>query len=150
MDIKIYELMFNLGKLIRLKRKFMDDKFIKYGLCRTQWQLLIWLMILGDNIVQKDLLINMDIDASQLTRTLDSLENMKYISRINSPVDRRSFLISFTQYAKDNILADLINYHEQSIVISEQNIKPVDVEHVNTTIQKMINNFEQYNSSKDI
>jgi MarR family transcriptional regulator for hemolysin len=138
-------LVFNITKLVRLKRKFLDERFSKYGLCRTQWQLLIWLYILGDNITQKLLLVNMDIDAGQLTRTLDGLESMQYIERKNSPKDRRSYLISMTKYAKQNILKDLINFHQQSITISQYGLKENEFELLNKILQQMILNFEQYN-----
>lgn len=139
-----YDLMFNIIKLVRLKRKFLDEKFSKYGLCRTQWQLLIWLYLLGDNITQKILSTNIDIDASQLTRTLDSLENMNYILRNNSLDDRRIHLISMTDYAKNTILKDLIDFHNQSVDISKYGLKENEFELVNQIIKKMIINFEQF------
>lgn len=138
-----YDLMLNITKLVRLKRKFLDEKFSKYGLCRTHWQLLIWLYMLGDNITPKMLLINMELDPGQLTRILDSLESMKYIERKNSIKDRRSYLISMTNYAKDTILNDLINFHQQSIDISKYQIQDSEFELVNKVMQQMILNFER-------
>jgi len=58
---------FQLAKILKLKRRFIDIEMKELGLSRTGWQVLFWLTILAP-CSQKELLKNLDIDAGHLAR----------------------------------------------------------------------------------
>jgi DNA-binding MarR family transcriptional regulator len=91
---------FKLVKIIHLKRLYVDSQLSKLALTRTQWQIMIILDILEEPISQQDILKNIDIDAAQLTRTLNQLENNNYIARYREQQNRRSAFIKITVKGK--------------------------------------------------
>lgn len=96
---------FKIAHLTRLKRQLMDLYLSEFGLSRTQWQVLIWLQILGNPSYQQDILKNIDIDAAHLTRVLEQLEDNKYITRTRVENNRRLLAINTTPKGKKIIAA---------------------------------------------
>jgi DNA-binding MarR family transcriptional regulator len=91
---------FKIASLTRLKRQLMDLYLSEFGLSRTQWQVLIWLQILGNPSYQQDILKNIDIDAAHLTRVLEQLEDAQYITRTRVESNRRLLAINTTTKGK--------------------------------------------------
>ncbi len=99
---------FQLARVLKLKRKFIDGEMKKIGLSRTQWQTLLWMKILGP-CSQKELLQNLDIDAGHLTRVLDEFEKNKYITRTAVADDRRALFIQMTKRCEQKLIPHLEN-----------------------------------------
>ena len=89
---------YQLNKILRLKRRFIDHEMQQLNLSRTQWLTLVWIQLLGPSCPQKDLLVHLEIDAGHLTRVLAELEDRKYISRTIINENRRCLLIEVTPY----------------------------------------------------
>src|SRR5690606_25340991 len=92
-----------LARLVKLKRRFIDNELKKLRLCRTEWQVLLWVGAICP-CPQQELLKNLDIDAAHLTRLLIKLEKDKYICREFIDGNRRAFLIRLTDYSKKHII----------------------------------------------
>jgi DNA-binding MarR family transcriptional regulator len=107
---------FQLAKILKLKRRFIDIEMKELGLSRTGWQVLFWLTILAP-CSQKELLKNLDIDAGHLARVLEEFEQKKYIVRSQIEGDRRSLLIQITQYSQQNLIP-----HMQATINKENTI----------------------------
>jgi len=94
---------FQLAKILKLKRRYIDKEMKALELCRTQWQTLISLNIL-EPCSQKDLLKYLDIDAAHLARVLETLEKNNYILREPIKDNRRSLLVKMTPHAKKHFV----------------------------------------------
>lgn len=86
---------FQLIKILKLKRHFIDHEMKKLELSRTEWRVLLWMKILG-HCSQKELLKNLEIDAAHLARLLERFEKNKVIVRKQVETDRRSLFVELT------------------------------------------------------
>ena len=94
---------FAIAKICKLKRQLVDAEMKKFDICRSKWQTLVWLHILGP-CSQQDLLKRLEIDAAHLARVLEAFEREKWIVRTRSPDDRRALLIEITPLCQRNIM----------------------------------------------
>lgn len=93
---------YQLARVLKFKRHFLDLELKKVGLSRTQWQVLFGVIILQCRS-QQELLKNLDIDPAYLARTLEKLEELQYIVRRPLKDDRRCLLIEMTEYGKEQV-----------------------------------------------
>lgn len=91
---------FKFLQIVNLKRQVMERRIKELGLSRTQWQLLVWVNILGVPCTQKDLLRSMEIDQGHLARTLEQLEKSQLVTREAVAGDRRSLAVNLSQKGK--------------------------------------------------
>jgi DNA-binding MarR family transcriptional regulator len=94
---------FQMLKILKLTRQFIDIEMKELKLSRIGWQVLFWMNILG-KCSQKELLYNLDIDAGYLARVLEEFENKGYIVRTPVKCNRRSLLIQMTEYGQDYLM----------------------------------------------
>ena len=97
---------FKLAQIVKMKRHLIDLTMEQFSLCRSQWQTLFWLHKLGQ-CSQKELLNKMDIDKGHLARILNEFEQKKYITRIAKVNDRRSLVITITEYTQKTLFPHL-------------------------------------------
>jgi DNA-binding MarR family transcriptional regulator len=113
---------FQLIKILKLKRRFVDIEMNELGLSRTAWRVLFWMNILGA-CSQKELLKNLEIDAGHLSRVLEGFEKKGYIVRTPIQGNRRSLFIQMTEYGKLFLMPHMqlaIN-KEDAILLNEIN-----------------------------
>ena len=94
---------FSMAKICRLKRRLIDVDMKKLDICRSKWQTLVWMHLLGP-CSQQDLLKHLEIDAAHLARVLEAFEREQWIVRTRSPNDRRALLIEITPLCQHNIM----------------------------------------------
>ena len=94
---------FQLLKILKLTRKFIDIEMKELKISRIEWQVLFWMSILG-SCSQKELLKNLEIDAGYLARVLEGFEEKGYITRTPIQGNRRSSFIQMTEYYKQSLM----------------------------------------------
>lgn len=94
---------FQMLKILKLTRQFIDIEMRELKLSRVGWQVLFWMNILG-RCSQKELLYNLEVDAGYLARTLEEFENKGYIVRTPIKGNRRSLLIEMTEYGQNYLM----------------------------------------------
>lgn len=114
--VKQHTIGFCIAKICKLKRHLVDIEMKKLGICRSKWQTLIWLHILGP-CSQQDLLKRLEIDAAHLARVLDAFEREQWIVRTRSHHDRRALFIEITLLCQHNIMPKI-----ESILKKENNL----------------------------
>lgn len=107
---------FQLLKILKLTRKFIDTEMKELKISRIGWQVLFWMSILGP-CSQKELLQNLDIDAGYLARVLEGFEKNGYIIRTPIQGNRRSLFIQMTEYGTQFLMP-----HIQAIIDKESAI----------------------------
>src|SRR5690606_16485289 len=80
---------FLISDVARLQRTIMDRRADNYGLTRSQWWLLSFL-IYFDGAPQQELADAMDISKGGLTKLLERLEKKNMITRVTHEQDQRS------------------------------------------------------------
>ena len=93
---KIRDIMF---RTEMLRKRRLQPVWAEKGLIAGQPRVLTQLLI-KDHITQKELSDASCIDPATLSRALDRLEDMGYITRNENPGCRRSFLIALTDEGK--------------------------------------------------
>lgn len=132
---------FQLAKILKLKRHFVDLEMKKLDLSRTQWQVLLWMKILGP-CSQKELLKNLDIDAAHLARVLEELEKIKYISRTPVAGDRRSLFIQMTDFSKRKVIPHIEMALEKEDIVLLDGLTTRDKELLKKLLNKLEENIE--------
>jgi len=94
---------FQMLKILKLTRQFIDIEMKELKLSRVGWQVIFWMNILGQ-CSQKELLYNLEIDAGYLARILEEFENKGYIVRSPIKGNRRSLLIEMTEYCQNYLM----------------------------------------------
>lgn len=86
---------FVLHDVARLMRKRFEQRARRFGLTRSQWQVLSKLSI-NEGIHQKGLADLLDIESITLVRLLDKMEERRLVERRSHPTDRRMTLLFLT------------------------------------------------------
>ncbi len=107
---------YKLVKVLTLHRNLLDVEMKKFGLCRTEWRIFLFLRIINP-CSQQELLKLMDIDAAHLTRTLDSLVTKGYVQRSHAESNRRSIFIETTEHYKNSLMP-----HIETLIKKEENV----------------------------
>lgn len=97
---------FQLAKIAKLKRRLIDVEMKEIDFSRTQWQVLLWLKILGP-CLQKELLKNLEIDAAHVARILEEFEKKQYIIRTQVAGNRRALFIKMTKFSEEKLVPHL-------------------------------------------
>ena len=147
---------FQLAKIVKLKRHFIDIEMKQLGLSRTGWQVLFWLKILG-SCSQKELLKNLDIDAAHLARILEDFETKGYIERSPIKDNRRCLFIEVTQYSKQHLMPQIqATIEKESAILldgisnSERQLFIKLLNQVETNIESLLGDERSPDIMKDI
>lgn len=132
---------FQIAKILKLKRRFIDTQMKPFGLSRTEWQVMFCLSHLG-TCSQKDLLRTLDIDGGHLARTLEQLEEKKYIKRVPLKNDRRCLSIEVTEYCQKNLMSHIKSIHEKEEQTLLNGISVEDKPYLMQMLHKLENNLE--------
>jgi MarR family transcriptional regulator, transcriptional regulator for hemolysin len=91
---------FYIGYLARSAHKYFDHEFFKHGLNRGTIYILKQLYI-KEGIKQNELCGNLHLDKAAVTRTLEKLESIGFVTRRAHPKDKRAKAIFLTPKARD-------------------------------------------------
>jgi DNA-binding MarR family transcriptional regulator len=131
---------FQLAHILKLKRRFIDLEMKKLSLSRTQWQVLLWMKILGP-CSQKELLKNLDIDAAHLARVLEEFEKNNYVIRMPMPDDRRALSIQLTTFSKEKVMPHLEATLAKENAILLKGLSINDKKNLGKLLEKLTNNM---------
>lgn len=132
---------FQLAKILKLKRRFIDIEMKELGLSRTGWQVLFWLKILG-SCSQKELLKNLDIDAAHLARILEDFETKEYITRSPIKGNRRCLFIDVTPYSKQYLMPQIQATIEKESAILLDGVSDANRKLLITLLKQIETNIE--------
>ena len=128
-------------KVVKLKRQFVDVEMKKYGLSRTQWQVMLWLSMLGA-CSQKELLNNVEIDAAHLTRVLDGLEKKQLIIRSAIEGDKRTSFIAMTALSQQQLMPHIEKVLNEKNYLSFKGLSGSEKDVLLDLLQRLAGNME--------
>lgn len=136
-----------IAKILRLKRRFIDDKVKPLGLTRTQWQTLFWMNELGP-CTQKDLLQQLDIDKGHLARVLEDFEKNHIITRSPTEADRRILSVKLTAKGYKRYIPPLQKILEEENIILTTGFSHKEENLLRELLDKMQKNLEKFNNDE--
>lgn len=103
-------LSFRFDEIVRLLSRRIDAALADYGLSRTQWRLLAY-VLRQEGITQSELARVLELERASVGNTVDIMERKGLVTRIANPVDRRVWRIAATTRAHDLLpgLRDIID-----------------------------------------
>lgn len=119
----------------------IDDILKKYGLARSQYQVLYYIAN-SKNINQKLILEKMKIEPATLSGLVDTLENKNYIKKSQTKEDKRSYELELTPEGKN--LVNKIKHPGK--VVERIMFKSIDSNHkkiFKSLVITMTNNLEK-------
>ncbi|WP_455682923.1 MarR family winged helix-turn-helix transcriptional regulator [Thomasclavelia sp.] len=106
-----------INRLATLNRHDSNQRLKEYNLTGNEGTIL---MILKRNseIYQEDIIKELQIDKSAVTRLLQNMENKNLIKRIQSPDDKRYYLITITKQGveKQKLVDNIFSKKDRDIV----------------------------------
>jgi len=85
--------------MIRSGRQIINQKLHPLNLSSAEGNILLHLLTQGQGIVQEQLVEQLDVSKPAVSRTLDSLEKKRYITRQRDLKDKRAYRIWLTEKA---------------------------------------------------
>ena len=124
---QVKKFIFKMIQVDRLHRNVLDKQVKKFGLYRSQHQLLRYLLEINQNPSQKEIANDLDISEAAITKTLKKLAEAKLIEKKSLQNDKRTNLISITSKGKEIMLDSKKNadYVDSKIMdnISDEDIQ---------------------------
>jgi len=93
-------LSFRFDEIVRLLSRRIDAALADYGLSRTQWRLLAY-VLRQEGITQSELARVLELERASVGNTVDIMERKGLVMRIANPDDRRVWRIAATTRAHD-------------------------------------------------
>jgi len=81
-------------------RKVLDREIQTFGIGHAEMRILMIVFALGDSLSQEHITSKLEVDRSNVGRSLKKLENLGYIQRARDINDKRSFLVELTEKGK--------------------------------------------------
>ena len=139
------EFAFLLEEVPRVLRKSFDESIAQFGLSRTQWRTLAYL-IKTEGMTQTELAVCLELERATIGLTIDHLEKLDFVERRAAEDDRRVWRIFLRPKAIDIIPelrkeADAV-YRKMFKGISSSNIAII-----RTALEKMVGNLRVLNPS---
>jgi MarR family transcriptional regulator for hemolysin len=93
-------LSFRFDEIVRLLSRRIDAALADYGLSRTQWRLLAY-VLRQEGITQSELARVLELERASVGNTVDIMERKGLVMRVANPDDRRVWRIAATDRAHD-------------------------------------------------
>ena len=140
MDSSLTSKLFTLEKLI--KKYISFNEVVGTPLNITQIRILRYLFYHeNENVIQKDLEKETQLNKASITGTLDSLEEKGLIIRVQAKDDKRKNYIQFTDKA-NSLKTEYNDLVKEINRIMANNISDQELEALSTTIDKIIENIK--------
>lgn len=128
----------------RIRKQIISPVFLDIGLTPGQGQARILNRLLDkEQVTQKELGDFCHLDAPTMSRNLDKLEKMGYITREINPECRRSFLIYLTKLGRTKA-QEIRTKFEQFDEILCKDISQEELEAFSKVLMKICDNLEEY------
>ena len=96
---EIRDIWLHAHNMIRSGRQIINQKLHPLNLSSAEGNILLHLLTQGQGIVQEQLVEQLDVSKPAVSRTLDSLEKKRYITRQRDLKDKRAYRIWLTEKA---------------------------------------------------
>lgn len=142
------DVFFTLHSITKKMRNLADTQLAKYGITNTEMRLLNVIYFYGvDGASQDEFIKRIEIDRSNVGRSLKKLENMGYIRREKSATDQRSFNVFLTERGA-NIKDDLMIIRDNIKKLFSLNIKVLDFRRFEKILKTVDTNLNLENYEK--
>ena len=135
------EFAFLLEEVPRVLRKAFDASIVQFGLSRTQWRTLAYL-IKTEGMTQTELAKCLELERATIGLTIDRLEKLEFVERRPAEKDRRVWRIFLRQKAID-IIPELREEASGVYQIMFKGISKADVATLRSTMEKMARNLKE-------
>ncbi|MGI6162604.1 MAG: MarR family winged helix-turn-helix transcriptional regulator [Bacillota bacterium] len=131
------------GRVVQIGRICVSNALKEIGLSSAEADVLMFLYMNGDGIRQDDIVAGVEVSKPAISRTIHSLESKGYVIRKQNTEDKRSYVVSLTDRAREaeglvkKQYRDLVN--AACLGIPEEKVKEV-IE----VFKDVVNNMEKY------
>ncbi|OAO04919.1 transcriptional regulator [Sphingomonadales bacterium EhC05] len=135
------EFAFLLEEVPRILRKVFDEAIARFGLSRTQWRTLAYL-IKAEGMTQTELANCLELERATVGLTIDHLEKLEFVERRHAAGDRRVWRIFLLPKAID-IIPQLRKEANAVYEIMFKGVSNADIGTMRSTMEKMTHNLKK-------
>ena len=139
------EFAFLLEEVPRVLRKAFDESIAQFGLSRTQWRALAYL-IKTEGMTQTELAHCLELERATIGLTIDHLEKLDFVERRAAEDDRRVWRIFLRPKAID-IIPELRKEADAVYKKMFKGISSANIAIIRTALEKMVGNLRVLNPS---
>ena len=132
-------LSFRFDEIVRLLSRRIDAALADYGLSRTQWRLLAYVMR-QEGITQSELARVLELERASVGSTVDIMERKGLVQRIANPEDRRVWKIAPTPRAHD-LLPGLREVIDDMLDRTFAGLSPASIDALSDTLDHLVANL---------
>ena len=132
-------LSFRFDEIVRLLSRRIDAALADYGLSRTQWRLLAYVMR-QEGITQSELARVLELERASIGSTVDIMERKGLVMRIANPDDRRVWQIAPTPRAHD-LLPGLRDIVDEIIARTFGGLAATDIARLSDLLNRIATNL---------
>ncbi|ASK89845.1 MarR family winged helix-turn-helix transcriptional regulator [Sphingorhabdus sp. SMR4y] len=133
------EFAFLLEEVPRVLRKAFDESIAQFGLSRTQWRTLAYL-IKTEGMTQTELANCLELERATIGLTIDRLEKLEFVERRSAEGDRRVWRI-FLRPKAIEIIPELRKEADAVYNKMLKGISEADLATIRTNMEKMARNL---------
>ena len=132
-------LSFRFDEIVRLLSRRIDAALADYGLSRTQWRLLAY-VLRHEGITQSELARVLELERASIGSTVDIMERKGLVTRVASPDDRRVWRIAATERAHE-LLPGLREIIDDMLDRTFAGISTADVAQMSAVLNRIVSNL---------
>ncbi|ASK87203.1 transcriptional regulator SlyA [Sphingorhabdus sp. SMR4y] len=135
------EFAFLLEEVPRVLRKAFDESIAQFGLSRTQWRTLAYL-IKTEGMTQTELANCLELERATIGLTIDHLEKLRFVERRSAEGDRRVWRI----FLRPKVIDIIPQLRKEANAVYKKMFKGVsnaDVAIIRTAMEKMVGNLRE-------
>lgn len=132
-------LSFRFDEIVRLLSRRVDAALADYGLSRTQWRLLAY-VLRHEGMTQSDLARVLELERASIGSTVDIMERKGLVRRYANPDDRRVWRIASTSRAHE-LPPGLHEIIDDMLGRTFAGLTPADISHLSGVLDRIISNL---------
>jgi DNA-binding MarR family transcriptional regulator len=132
-------LSFRFDEIVRLMSRRIDEALAEYGLSRTQWRLLAYVMRY-EGITQSELARVLELERASVGNTVDIMERKQLVIRKPDPDDRRVWKIAATLRAHE-LLPGLREIIDDMLARTFNGLAPHDIATLGALLERLVANL---------
>lgn len=132
-------LSFRFDEIVRLLSRRIDAALADYGLSRTQWRLLAY-VLRHEGITQSELARVLELERASIGSTVDIMERKGLVTRVANPDDRRVWRIAATERAHE-LLPGLREIIDDMLARTFAGISAADVAQMSAVLNRIVSNL---------
>jgi len=144
---EIQDIWLHAHNMIRSARQFLNDDLRPLNLSSAEGNILLHLLMQGQEMGQERLAEQLDISMPAVSRALDSLETKGFVTRQQDPDDRRVHRVRLTDQARE-IGPAVEQAYNQLYVLAIQGISQEELDYFAKLFGRMSENFTNAQTKK--